>query len=339
MRDIARLAGGVHPSTVSLALHNHQGISKATRKRIQGIARKIGYRRDPMIDAFNRHRLEILPHKAPQVIAYLTDFPSREAMEASPAHCELWTAARGEAKQMHCQLDLFSIAEHQMSAARMGAILRARGISSLILGAFGPATPCPELGWADFSVVRIEGAHIDLPCYAVSTDHRRAARSAFKKLLSMGYQRIGLATDPDAYPGRNEAYLAAALVEYAHLPEELRIPPFQLPLTASTRTNFGRWLNHWKVGVVLTDDINLPSFLARGMRGAFRQIPWACLDLAVTTSAVGGMIANFQDLGVQAVRQVISLMRVNERGLPAVTSNTLLPARWVEGDSVSLCRW
>ena len=47
MRDVARLAGDVHPSTVSLALRNSPNISPAVRAKIHAIAKKIGYRRDP----------------------------------------------------------------------------------------------------------------------------------------------------------------------------------------------------------------------------------------------------------------------------------------------------
>lgn len=64
MRDVARWAGGKHPSTVSLALQNHPAISPETRKRIQKAAKIAGYRRDPLLDAFNARRLSTLRHRS-----------------------------------------------------------------------------------------------------------------------------------------------------------------------------------------------------------------------------------------------------------------------------------
>jgi len=53
MRDVAEMAGGVHPSTVSLVLRNSPNISEATRRRVLAAVRKTGYRRDPMLEAYN----------------------------------------------------------------------------------------------------------------------------------------------------------------------------------------------------------------------------------------------------------------------------------------------
>lgn len=56
MQDVASHVG-VHQTTVSIALRNRPGIPEATRLKIQEAAIELGYRTDPAIEAFNRHRL------------------------------------------------------------------------------------------------------------------------------------------------------------------------------------------------------------------------------------------------------------------------------------------
>src|SRR5690606_27714546 len=56
LADVARVAG-VHPTTVSLALRDHPSIPSETRARIRAVAKELGYRRDPLLDAFNFHRV------------------------------------------------------------------------------------------------------------------------------------------------------------------------------------------------------------------------------------------------------------------------------------------
>jgi LacI family transcriptional regulator len=54
-QDIATIAC-VSQVTVSLALRSHPRIPESTRKRIEAIARQIGYRPDPMLSSLVAYR-------------------------------------------------------------------------------------------------------------------------------------------------------------------------------------------------------------------------------------------------------------------------------------------
>ena len=62
MKDVA-LKIGVHTTTVSLALRNSPQLPLATRERIQTVARKMGYRQDPMLTALVAYRANVSAHK------------------------------------------------------------------------------------------------------------------------------------------------------------------------------------------------------------------------------------------------------------------------------------
>ena len=62
LKDIA-IKAGVHVTTVSLALRNHQRIPEATRKRIRELAKKMGYQPDPLLRSLTAYRGNIMERK------------------------------------------------------------------------------------------------------------------------------------------------------------------------------------------------------------------------------------------------------------------------------------
>src|SRR5687767_9601242 len=69
---------GVSRATVSLALRNDPRLPKATRERVQAIARELGYRPDPLVSS---HMVRVQARKAVKQIrtlAFLTAFPTRD---------------------------------------------------------------------------------------------------------------------------------------------------------------------------------------------------------------------------------------------------------------------
>lgn len=332
MRDVARLAGGVHPSTVSLALRNHPGISEATRKRVRAAARKLGYRPDPLLDAFNTHRLEVLPHKALPVIAYIADFESRQSLEKSRQHHALWLGARAAAESLHCQIEMFLLAKGQLTPERLHSILRARGITSLVLGACRPQTTRLAFDWGDYSAAKIESPQIDAPIFAINSDHRQAVRIAYRKLWALGYRRIGLATTPAGEPRQDELYRAGYLLELhlsklQHLPRTLDLPE------APAAESVSNWVRAEKLDAVISDQVEVGEMLARKDGGAERRVAFAGLDVDQADQRFAGAVADHGRVGAQAVEQVVSLMRSNQRGLPSTASRTHVPVAWKDGDS------
>jgi LacI family transcriptional regulator len=329
MRDVARLAGGVHPSTVSLALRNHPGISEATRKRVKAAARKLGYRPDPLLDAFNTHRLEVLPHKALPVIAFVADFESRGTMEKSPHHRALWAGARAAAETLHCQIELFLLGKGQLTPERLNSILRARGIVSLVLGACRPLTPRVAFEWENYSAVKIESTHLAVPLYTVSSDQRQAARVAYRKLHTAGYRRIGLATTPGAEPRQDELYRAGFLLEQTRWAESA-IPTLDLADELDDRV-LREWIQTNRIDAIISDRNDIPERLAKLGYTFPEPMGFAGLDVPSDSVNIAGIVADHTRVGAQAVEQVVSLMRTNQRGLPTTASCTFVPVAWRDG--------
>lgn len=330
MRDIALLAGGVHPSTVSLALRNHPGISEATRKRVCAAARKLGYRPDPLLDAFNTHRLEVLPHKAPPIIAFVADFESKAALEKSPQHGALWAGARSAADLLHCQIELFLVGKNQLSPERLNSILRARGIVSLVIAACRATTPNLAFNWKDYSAVKIESSHLAVPLYTLSSDQRQAARLAFRRLYAAGYRRIGIATFHGCEARQDDLYRAGFFLEQSRSDEATPTPPLELAHGISPDV-ISSWIRAHGLEAVVSDWTDLPGTLTRAGWRLPDDLAVALLDLTGDASLVAGIMPDHVRVGAQAVEQVVGLMRINQRGLPPTASCTYVPVSWRDG--------
>jgi len=331
MRDVAEMAGGVHPSTVSLVLRNSPNISEATRRRVLAAVRKTGYRRDPMLDAYNQHRTGMLPHRSEPVIAWVSDLESREELEGLEPCRSFWRGARAAADSLHCKLEPFLCGRGQLSPERLNGILRARGISALVIMAFRPGNQRLAFGWEDYSSVKIESPHLHQPGFMVASDRRQAARLAFRRLAALGYRRIGLLAQPSRFLGDSLLLRSGCLIEQAGLPEASRVSPLLLEDSANP-AQVAAWVEQQQVDAVLVDDGSLLTLLPRnGPSG--NRLAFASLDITGAPAGTAGVRPEHERVGAQAVEQVVSLMRANQRGLAGASSSTFIPCTWADGSS------
>lgn len=75
LKDLAQKLGVSH-TTVSLALRNHPSISSERKKEVSALARKLGYRPDPMLSALVAYRQTLRPQAFQGVLGWLTNYPT-----------------------------------------------------------------------------------------------------------------------------------------------------------------------------------------------------------------------------------------------------------------------
>ncbi|MFA5264047.1 MAG: LacI family DNA-binding transcriptional regulator [Opitutaceae bacterium] len=333
MRDIARLAGGVHPSTVSLALCNHPSISLATRKRIQAVAKAVGYRRDPLLDAFNARRLVMLPHRIQPVIAFVADFESRDALENSPHHAALWRSAAAAGQSLYCRLELFLIGRGGLTAERLDSILHTRGIDLLVAAALPAGIAQLHVAWDRYCAVKIDCFDWEVPGHTIAADLRQGMRLAVGKARNLGYRRIGLAMARVGEVMRNDLLKAGYLIEQHQDPGEQQIPFLFMEEQADPRV-LEQWIRTHQVDAVLSNQAGFGDMLkAAGFTGP-SNVAWACLDVTNTGADVAGMVMPDESVGSLAVEQVVYLSRTNQRGIPPSASFTFVSVGWRDGASL-----
>lgn len=330
MQDVAR-AAGVHQTTVSLALRNDPRLPVKTRERIQGLAEKLGYRPDPMLAALNFYRASRHVVKAPPTMAFLFNLSDASELVWKVALKLFLEGARAQATALGYHLEEFYVGHDADAGRKMQRILRARGITGVILAAFGDLTMEFHLDWPDFSAVAIESQHLRLSLHTVSTHQYAITREAIRQLRLLGYRRIGLAVWANEEIYLKNAYSGGYFVEQALWPELAAIPP--LVFNWSTHEQFSRDIGPWakahRCEVVIGNWNNIPAVLNLAGVRVPRDVAVASLDVMPGSGgAQAGMRQNHRVVGERAVEQLASLMRSHVRGLVPVPNTTLIEGEW-----------
>lgn len=154
LRDVAQ-AAGVSTMTVSYALRNHPKISKARRDSIRALAKTMGYRPDPQIQAaMSRVRSKETADRLP--VALLNVGRQRETLHEVPYYDAVVTAAAERFNELGYHLEEFCLREKGMSSRRLREIFQNRGI----IGIF-------------FRLTSILIWRLNLPGRTFSRSHRR----------------------------------------------------------------------------------------------------------------------------------------------------------------------
>ena len=320
MRDVARRAGDVHPSTVSLALRNSPNISPVVRAKIQAIAKKIGYRRDPLLDAFNQHRLKNLPQRSSRHIAAISDFSSAEELARSPHHAATRLGAMEAAARLHCQFDFFFCGPGQPNPRRLDAVLDARGIRALLLFGVKTESASLEFTWARTCTVAIDSLQLTVPLYRVTPDYREATRLLWRQAWARGHKRIAMIRhSPNADPVEERALAGYLLEQYRH-PEATPIPVFQLARERGDKARFKTWQHTHRPEVIIHPSAATP-FLTQSLTGKSLR----CLAYDASRPDEPGVMPNYRDVGRHAIEQLVTLMQTNQLGLPSAAACTYVP--------------
>jgi LacI family transcriptional regulator len=344
MDDVAALAG-VHPTTVSMALRSHPSIPAATRERILESARKVGYVRDPLLDAFNHHRLKKLAVKQTPSIAFVIDAGSSAYFFGSGYHPLVYEGVRAVAESQHLLLEVFALGTKEMTAARLNTILSSRGINGVLVSTFTPSTRSIELDWDQYSAVKIESHHLLPQLDAVSNDQCQAARLCMRNLRQRGYRRIGLATATDDESRLESTFSSGVLVEQASLPARERVPPllFERGDIAHVAAQVEAWIRQHKVDALMTNwheliemsgwDGESTRLTSIGIRVP-QDVAFASLDVPAGCPYIGGIVQNHRLVGTRAMEQLALMVRTFRRGAPENPSSTRVPGYWRDGATV-----
>lgn len=153
LKDIAKECG-VTSATVSLAMRNHPRISDATKEKVQKAAAELGYNRHPMLSALmaNLSQSRVPTDLMPLAAVYTH---KSSVIEENEFHRKIWQGMDERAREFGFKVEPFFMGDSGMSGSRLQQVLKARGISGMVI----PPLLKPEgninLDWSDFSAVAV----------------------------------------------------------------------------------------------------------------------------------------------------------------------------------------
>ena len=240
------------------------------------------------------------------------------------------------------QLDPLTVSEDAHDSRSLTKYLRENQITGIVMASFIPGFAEVALNWDEFAVAKIQSRHTEPDATVVGNDQLREVRLAFRRLVDLGYQRIGLAVgraDEDACGHR---HTAGFLMEEAAIPPDRRVPPLVFPYNLSEASLSGmiaRWVRRNKVDAVLCNWMNIRSMLEHEGLNVPDEVACASLCLCnPVPPGLAGVEPKLHLVGERAVSIVVAQLKSTERGLPDSPSSIYVQSVWKDGASAPRCR-
>lgn len=330
MQDVAREAG-VARSTVSKVMRGYGSIPAATRERILAAADQLGYRQDPMVSALmarihpRRRRRDMSP-----VIAVAHSW--KQGWSNRPGYRRFAEGARRRAELLGFRLEEFSLVEPGITPERLTRVWVARGVQGVLFAQAPLEGNRVALNFDRFSLAAI-GPSLEEPyVHRVSPDHYKAVRLALREIECRGYRRPGLVLRRNQHLRLSGIWQSAYLGVSSGWPVRRRIPPFIFE--ENPGQPFERWLARHRPDALLMHVWDIESLSASIKCRIPEELGLAVLSAGEHGRQEAGVDFRPEQVGAEAVDQIVSELHLNERGLPELPRTVLVEPVWRDGSSL-----
>ena len=332
LQDIADRAG-VHRSTVALALRDHPRLPEHTRRKLQALAKKLGYRQNPLVAALMRSRRQgnAVKHVT---LAFVTSYPTRYGWRPQfHDRPDFFPGAVRRAADFGYKLEHFWRGEPGMSSARFDEILRARGINGIIIGRLPPGQYTLELPWEHFSCVAL-GMTLRSPLlHHVTENHFDTAWQAMQRCRERGYRRVGFVfSEANDSPRVGDRWYGAYLAQQACFPAKDRLPI--CPGMPADQATFTNWFRRERPDALL---VNHSGPVFTWLRATGQAVPSDVGIVELEDHPELGSAGVYYDpakIGALAVEMLVGLMHRNETGVPDDQHEIVLNGEWRDGTTL-----
>jgi LacI family transcriptional regulator len=344
--DVAKRVG-VHVTTVSLALRNHQSLPAATKQRIRAVAEQMGYKPDPALSALMAYRKTQRATETSVTLGYLTNGNTEWSWKKLPAHADFFGGAITKAEQLGFQLAHFWLGQEGLSHRRLSDILLSRGINGLIISSYFPSrTSELQFDWPKFSAVKIDYLPHALKLHSVSNDQRSIIQLAMQRVKAAGYQRIGAVIPRTWNEAAGLAWSAGFLAEQEGIPERAHIPILfydeqefdailqQITIAPNSLTKLAAWIDRHQPEVIIGyGPFVRPQLETLGL-AVPDDIAFVDFYLESTDGDTAGVRQNCRRVGELAVEILAGQLQQNTHGLPEFQTTSLVEGTWIDGASL-----
>lgn len=337
-RDVAREAGVSHV-TVSLALRDSPTIPDATRNGIKAIAERLGYSPDPMLTALSAYRTAQRPAAHQANIAWLYNNVDSSSKGLGDFGAYYWGAEK-RARELGYILDEISIRGEYTDPKRLRRLLDARNITGLILA---PCATDPSISHefdfdlSRYSAVRIGYSYTAPLLNTVANAQFRTVLIAMRKVIELGYERIGTLLTRQLDERTSWQFLGGYLAGVHFLPRKNWIEPLYVaPNNRDWVPDFLNWVEKQRIDCFIGPSY---GFLCDALRERGIRVPEdvGFVDTQLPPDGsrdhYSGINQNSRQIGVAAVDLLVSMMHRREVGVPEVMSHVLIEGSWHEGKS------
>jgi LacI family transcriptional regulator len=330
IRDIAREAH-LHFTTVSLALRNSPRLKAETRKKIQKLAESMGYRPDPMLAALNAYRQTRQPVHYQATLAWIHNWPDPKNLYNCEEFNQYYLGACERARERGYNVEQFWLQEPGMSIEKLHRILRARNIQGALLAPQPVSNQFLALNYDSLSAVAFGYSMQPAVLHLVTNHHIHTMTLILKKILELGYRRIGLSITKDWNAKVEHAWQSSLLLFQEQHPGLSSIPIFWDNYEDSELV---AWMKTNRPDVVISFNDAMDRLQLAGYKIP-DDIGFASPFLSKNETYLTGVHQNDRLIGHKAVDMVIDMLHRGETGIPETPVRMLVEGVWHPGQTLT----
>jgi DNA-binding LacI/PurR family transcriptional regulator len=291
----------------------------------------MGYHPNAMATALAQRRSATRKHPITSTIAWINFWePSTKLRE----HLEFdayWKGAYEAAEEYGYRLEEFAGPLNTAFLKKLDGIFRNRGISAILLPPQQHETRVESFPWEKYYAVRFGSSVQYPPLHLVTAYQSINAALALQQITSCGYKRVGYIMNRDLR-GAQWLHVAGYLAQQFGLDPANRLTPFKIDPSADAAViaELKAWIRREKPDAIISDMSNASDYIRRAGYRIPEDLGMAALS-QLDGRADCGINQNSLEIGRQAIRQLVSLIHIGERGVPAIPRHTLIPGVWVQG--------
>jgi DNA-binding LacI/PurR family transcriptional regulator len=329
---------GVSKNTVSLALRGDPQIPPATRARIERIAQRLGYARNPVVAELMSELRRNARAGYQRTLGLINANLDREAFVRHRTIPTYVAGCRRRAAQHGYRLDEFWLQDPDLYGERLHRILQARGIRGLLVVGLMKENRLPARFaslWPHYPVVvtgvRTRGPTLSFCC----VDHHALVLEAMEQARRLGYRRPALVVDEQIDRLVDGRFSAGMATGQRLLPPEDRVEGFfEVDAARADPRLFHAWLERSRPDALLTLYARVRTWLEEAGRRVPRDIGLIQLERRPDTLDWAGMDQHNDIVGEAAVDLLVAQLHRHEPGVPEFPRATLIGASWVDGATV-----
>ncbi len=331
IRELAEIAGCSH-TTVSKALRNDPKISKLVRDRVQDLAQKHGYQRDPLVSALMGKLRQKRLNRNTEVIGYINWWDTEAGDRINLLGRDQERGMHQRAKELGYKIEYFWGHQPNLSPQRLSRILYNRGIRGIILSTILDEVDYPDMEWDHFSIASLQDTLFSPHFHSVAYSKYHGMLIALKKLRSLGYSRIGFTNHSFDENFTEGQWLAAYLKEAYMTYGKIKIPP--LIIDPWDKGIFEKWVKENKPDSIVCNSSQPLEYLNELGYKVPEDIAFVFLDLTQTKAPAAGISQPRDQVGSKVVELIVEQLETNSFGIPKVPKSVTIEGTWVDGTTV-----
>lgn len=336
LQGVARLAG-VAAMTVSRVLRQSPHVSPETRRAVERAVRKLGYQPDPQITRLMARVRSYRQRRVASLIAVVRDDIPEDALHDSAYQYVSTRDIRRRSEQHGYLVEEFFVGRGSITPKRLVTILQSRGIEGLIVSPQSSKNFGAFIDYASFAAATI-GYGLQSPAlHRASTNMMHGIQQTAMALTARGYSRIGMAIT-QWIDVRSDHTYSGAMLNFQHsLSPRQRVPLLLFPGNnlAQEAAVFCKWFKKYCPDVIISFDSYVPDWLTQklGLRIP-DDVGLVVHDWHQRMVEYAGINHHRPHVATAVVDLVATQLLQNERGVPSVPRQILIPSEFVDGPSV-----